>query len=376
VRAVTARPFPYAALARFSAADAALLRGALRALTTPSARATAEAEALLGVRAELRPGVVELWPAADARAALAAPSCALWLEHDAGARALPLVCQLAPELGAALVDRVLGGDGKTAHVAGAVLDEVSAGVLAYLAARVCAASAAELRVRAPLRAAEEAHARVGDARVLVWPLALALSGEHAGTLRVFIAESTARALATRAQIAPRRSQVATLPIALCAHAARVTLHRRELAALAVGDVIIPDRCALARDARGYAGPIELHAIGNARVLLHAQAHAAALTIDAVTGNGEDVMSEGKRIQTAALDAARLGDDVPLELCLEVARFNLPLGELSALAPGEILSTGRAIGEHVALSIAGRVVARGELVDIDGEIGMRVLELAR
>src|SRR4051812_2734629 len=57
---MAARPFPYAALARFSAADATLLRGALRALMTPSARATAEAEALLGVRAALETGVVEL----------------------------------------------------------------------------------------------------------------------------------------------------------------------------------------------------------------------------------------------------------------------------------------------------------------------------
>lgn len=377
MRAVTARPFPFAALARFSASDAALLRGALRALTLPCARATAEAEALLGVRAELHPGVVELWPAADARTALSSPLCALWLEHDAAARALPLVCQLAPELGASLVDRVLGGDGKSAHVAGDALDDLSMGVLAYLAARVCAASTGELRVRAPLCAAEDAHARLGDGRVLVWPLALALSGAHAGMLRVFIAEATARALAAREQTAARRNDVASLEVVLCAHAARVVLTRRELASLAIGDVIVPDRCALARDGRSYTGAIELHAIGSRRVLVRAKADAATLTLEAVAGDGEDAMGEGKRIETAAVDAsARLGDDVPLELCLELARFNLPIGELSALAPGEVLSTGRPIGEQVALSIAGRVVARGELVEIDGEIGMRVLELAR
>jgi len=116
---------------------------------------------------------------------------------------------------------------------------------------------------------------------------------------------------------------------------------------------------------------------SAILLSASQASATTLTIETVTRNEEDAMSEGKRIESAATPPdARLGDDVPLELCLEVARFNLPLGELSALAPGEVLGTGRAIGEHVALSIAGRVVARGELVEIDGEIGMRVLELVR
>jgi flagellar motor switch/type III secretory pathway protein FliN len=93
------------------------------------------------------------------------------------------------------------------------------------------------------------------------------------------------------------------------------------------------------------------------------------------------MSEGKRIETQALeldargDALRAAADAPIELCIELARFTLPLGELSALRAGEVLSTGRAIGELVTLSAGGRVFARGELCEVDGEIGVRIAELS-
>ena len=69
-------------------------------------------------------------------------------------------------------------------------------------------------------------------------------------------------------------------------------------------------------------------------------------------------------------------DVPVELVVELARIELSLSELAALRPGEVLATGRAIGEHVVLRAGERVIARGELVDIEGEVGVRVLELPR
>jgi type III secretion system YscQ/HrcQ family protein len=374
---MTARPFPYADLSRVGAADAGLLRAALRALRVADARATAEAEALLGVRAALVPGAAELLSSEAACSALGAAPCGPWLEHAAGARSVALVCELAPELAAALVDRVLGGDGRTAHAAGQPLDDVSCGALAYLAACACAASAAPLRVHAPRITPGEARALFAGARVLVWPLALALAGQHAGRLRVFIPESGARELALHARPAPRNA-LRELLVTLCAHAACVMLSRREAAALAVGDIVVPDRCGLTRNGGAYAGTIELHAVGSRHVQFRAHARARELVIESASAGGDSTMSEGKRIEPRSAEPGRsaLGDDVPIELCLEIARFTLPLGELAALAPGEVLSTGSAIGEHVALSIAGRVIARGELVEVDGEVGMRVLELVR
>ena len=92
------------------------------------------------------------------------------------------------------------------------------------------------------------------------------------------------------------------------------------------------------------------------------------------------MTEAKRIKTVALsatgDTSPLGDDTPIELCLTLASFTLPLGELAALQPGDVIDTGRAVGAHVTLTASGRAVAIGELVELNGDVGLRVLELRR
>jgi type III secretion protein Q len=75
------------------------------------------------------------------------------------------------------------------------------------------------------------------------------------------------------------------------------------------------------------------------------------------------------------DALRIAGDAPVELCVELARFVMPLEELASLRLGQVLFTGRAIGEHVTLRAGDRALARGELVDVEGELGVRISSLA-
>ena len=378
-----ASAFPYSRWPRVTRSELLLLRRALRGLRWDGQRrALAEAEVLLGATFTIAPAAPVLWPAPDARAALADAPMALWLERGAGARDAAILCQLAPELGARLVNRVLGGDGRAGHVPGDALDELSIGVLAYLAARMAAAASGALRVRGVLLNPARAAALLGERRVLCWPIALELDGRACGGVRVLIGEESAALLAEAGDDEREPAlppALRAVPVALCAHAARVTLRQSELAGLAGGDIVLPDRCALVRDGAGFAGQTWLHAIGG-RGGWRCSARGHELTIDGLDATGEEAMSEGKRIETQALDtggeALRVAADAPIELCIELARFTLPLGELSALRAGEVLSTGRAIGERVTLSASGRAVARGELCEVEGEIGVRVTELAR
>lgn len=64
-------------------------------------------------------------------------------------------------------------------------------------------------------------------------------------------------------------------------------------------------------------------------------------------------------------------DAPLVVRIEVASVALSAREWADLKPGDILETRKPIGEHVVLRIAGREVARGELVSVDGELGVRI-----
>ena len=75
------------------------------------------------------------------------------------------------------------------------------------------------------------------------------------------------------------------------------------------------------------------------------------------------------------ELSKLAGDVPIEVAVEIARFTLALEEIGALRTGEILSTGCPIGERVTLRVGGRVVANGELVDVEGDVGVRILSIS-
>ncbi len=64
-------------------------------------------------------------------------------------------------------------------------------------------------------------------------------------------------------------------------------------------------------------------------------------------------------------------DVPVTLVVELGRLNLPLRRLADLRPGDVLELGRHAREPVELTSGGRLIARGELVQIDTELGLRV-----
>ncbi|WP_395819215.1 FliM/FliN family flagellar motor switch protein [Archangium minus] len=66
--------------------------------------------------------------------------------------------------------------------------------------------------------------------------------------------------------------------------------------------------------------------------------------------------------------------LPVDVEIELTRLMLPLSELAALKPGALLPLRINASEPVLLRVGDRVVARAELVDIEGEVGARILTL--
>lgn len=64
-------------------------------------------------------------------------------------------------------------------------------------------------------------------------------------------------------------------------------------------------------------------------------------------------------------------DVPVTLTVELGRITLSLRRVADLKAGDVLELGRHAREPVDLTSGGRLVARGELVQIDTELGVRV-----
>lgn len=73
------------------------------------------------------------------------------------------------------------------------------------------------------------------------------------------------------------------------------------------------------------------------------------------------------------DLSRLGD-VPVELAVEIGRTSMSIGETLGLGPGSIVSLNRGAGEPVDLLVNGRRIARGEVVVIDEEFGLRITDV--
>ena len=66
--------------------------------------------------------------------------------------------------------------------------------------------------------------------------------------------------------------------------------------------------------------------------------------------------------------------VPVEVEVVIARGQFMIGEVAAWRPGEVIALPTRIGEPVEVRAGGRLFARGELCDVEGEVGVRITEL--
>ena len=73
------------------------------------------------------------------------------------------------------------------------------------------------------------------------------------------------------------------------------------------------------------------------------------------------------------DLRRLSD-VPIDLTVEIGRTRLTVGETLELRQGSILTLNRMAGEPVDLLVNGTPIARGEVVVIDEQFGVRVTDV--
>jgi flagellar motor switch protein FliN len=68
-------------------------------------------------------------------------------------------------------------------------------------------------------------------------------------------------------------------------------------------------------------------------------------------------------------------DVELEATLRFGSREMPLGELLDLGPGDVVQLDRNVSDPVDLIVGDKIVARGEVVLVNGNFGLRVTEVA-
>ncbi len=154
-------------------------------------------------------------------------------------------------------------------------------------------------------------------------------------------------------------------VSLRVERARASLTRGDLQQLAPGDVILFDPPA-AGDARS--GPALL---GLGRGGFRGRIEGDRFTIDQPFKLQPGAPMDEKP-ETGA--NAQLLGELPVEVACEIGRVTLSGRELLELRPGAVIPVGRPLSGPVDLTVGGRVVARGELVDVEGELGVRINQL--
>jgi flagellar motor switch protein FliN/FliY len=87
-----------------------------------------------------------------------------------------------------------------------------------------------------------------------------------------------------------------------------------------------------------------------------------------TGAGEPAHAP-----TAVGDLRRLSA-VPVDLSVEIGRARMSVGETLELREGSVVTLDRMAGEPVDLLVNGRPIARGEVVVIDEQFGLRLTQV--
>jgi type III secretion protein Q len=276
--------------------------------------------------------------------------------------------ELPPEAVTAWVDRLAGGPGERGVPAPPTEAELAGLQLLLLdALRALVPTSLEVLLRPRLllvtASAHAVAARV-DLKQRWVGLALALGeGEARADARLLVTQSTAWSLleAISPQSGPVPASMAQASLAM-----RLSLGPTRLPAFDWGD-IAPGDVLLFEGSRWADG----RPTGPARLRSPSFCLGGTLTPDGFSlpqVPKEKPMSEKTEVFRPAL--------LPVDVEVELVRFKLPLGELQSLVPGSVFGLKIQVGEPVTLRVGDTAVAMAELVDIDGEVGARVLRLIK
>ncbi len=247
-------------------------------------------------------------------------------------------------------------------------------------------------LRATLGSDAEAAALLGEhpsRMALAMDLSLA-AGEHRGWARL-LTRADLRLLAAPSLPAAaqalrwsRRHRLSDSSVQLCIEAGHGFLPSSAVVALAASDIVVLDHFG-PKPVTG--GPVSLrvghgaftaHLDGAGLTILssfHLRAAAMATPDDKNEApSPEPALSPGDSGLGPTPPSEHLLRELPVQLTCELGRITLSAREVLELRPGSVLPVGRPLAGPVDLTAGGRVIARGELVDVEGEIGIRVTEV--
>ncbi|WP_241758550.1 type III secretion system cytoplasmic ring protein SctQ [Pyxidicoccus parkwayensis] len=413
------RPFMFRNLEKVSRAQG-MLAERLRWLTPAEgtlASVSTRLKELFDAPVSLSLESVQVRPMAELRRFLGDPTFLAVLAP--GALQGRAVLEVELSLAHAAVDQLLGGAGEMVGLR--PLTDIEEGVMGYVVLEALKVLVPALQQSVPrprldgvARGVDEVSARLGDDGPMLAVHLHATLGQHGGLVRLVVpaavleaaepvVESAQRRARLQADLEANASRLSAVRGWLRAEIGAAEISAQDLASLRVKDVLLVDALS-ARPDRGEPGTAQLR-VGSGRagradaeVFVENGRYRARVT-DIVLGEAGNPRSAGEEgsgaeepedftnpeldvppeLEGAALDELKDGSDllgdVPLQIAVELARVPVTAQQVVGMRAGQVLELNRGPGEPVELSVNGKVVARGELVEVEGQLGVRIIALA-
>jgi flagellar motor switch protein FliM len=157
----------------------------------------------------------------------------------------------------------------------------------------------------------------------------------------------------------------------------------QIALLEAGDILLLDRAQVKLSSGVPSGRAEIHSKFLRRGVI-------ATSIgwkddDICTLTVESLYQEGLKAMTDATKKPEEGQSesgesvlasVEIPIVVELARLKYTLDELANTREGQIIELKKAQPDLVDLSVDGKIIASGKLVDIDGKLGVRIIKILK
>lgn len=324
----------------------------------------------------------------------------------------------------AAIDKLLGGTGE---VGNRPLTDIEEGVMSFIILEALKTLAPNLdpglprmRLEGMAHTVDDALVLSGDESQLIVVQLKATLGDQQGFIRLFIPSAVVgmtslpqqgpeRRARRAAEFSRHAERLAGVKVWIRAEFGRAEILGAELSRLRTGDVVLLDEFT-ARPDQGPGGTASLRvgrgksARAEAEIVADETGFKARVTgffpgeeprvpleqsedlgagapeaeaeevppPDEVTDANRALPKERQVSQNA--EGADLLNDVPLQLAVELGRVPMTAEDVVALKVGQVIDLARMPGEPVEMSVNGKVIARGELVEIEGHLGVRILSL--
>ncbi|MCL2012566.1 MAG: FliM/FliN family flagellar motor switch protein [Cystobacterineae bacterium] len=299
------------------------------------------------------------------------------------------------------VELLLGANSESVEIR--ALTELEEGILQFLALQVLRtmfvnAGAGKVHVRLdnifssskavmPLMASET--------HMVLMSLSASVDG-HKGCFRFFIpatvlsklqphADAPVRAYRMQQNLIRAKDRLALPNLSLRVEIGHAEIPKAEYEGLRPGATVLLDKLTLRPDKRadgsaelrigaGFSGHLDCQLGFDGRGY---KAEVEKITLGTVSESLDHNLSDrGKRkgeiMDPNQLSAAPLLSDVPLRLVVELARIPVTIEEVVEMKVGHVIDLGRLASDPLNLVVNGKTVGQGELVEFDGQLGIRLI----